>query len=55
MEDFLKKIITQKKIDLKIIKEKISLISIDNKIKYLDSFLDFKKTLVEREKKIKFL
>ena len=53
MEDFLKKIITQKKIDLKIIKEKISLISIDNKIKSLDNFLDFKKTLVEREKKNK--
>ena len=53
MEDFLKIIITQKKIDLKIIKEKISLISIDNKIKSLDNFLDFKKTLVEREKKNK--
>ena len=45
MKNILEKIIAQKKIDLKIIKEKISLISIDNKIKSLDNFLDFKKTL----------
>ena len=50
MKNILEKIIAQKKIDLKFVKEKISLTSIDNKIKSIDNFLDFKKTLINREK-----
>ena len=56
MKNVLEKIIVQKKEDLKIIKKKNSLISIDNKIKSIDNFFDFKKALINREKKkIKFL
>ena len=51
MENVLEKIIAQKKKDLKVIKKKNSLTSIDNKIKSIDYFLDFKKTLINREKK----
>jgi len=51
MENILNKILVQKKKDLKVLKEKISLTSIDNKIKSIDNFLDFKKTLIDREKK----
>ena len=50
MENILNKILVQKKEDLKVLKEKISLTSIDNKIKSIDNFLDFKKTLVDRER-----
>ncbi len=46
MENILEKIIKQKKEDLKTIKETISLNTIENKIKSIDSFLDFKKTLI---------
>ena len=51
MKNVLEKIIVQKKEDLKIIKKKNSLISIDNKIKSIDNFFDFKKALINREKK----
>ena len=51
MKNILEKIVTQKKEDLKVIKEKVSLASIDNKIKYMNNFIDFKKTLTDREKK----
>ena len=51
MENVLEKIIAQKKKELKVIKKKNSLTSIDNKIKSIDYFLDFKKTLINREKK----
>ena len=51
MQNILKKIIQQKKIDLKDIKKKNSLRNIDQKIKYTSSYLDFKKTLIEREQK----
>ena len=51
MKNFLEKIITQKKEDLKDIKKKNSLTSIENKIKSIDNFLDFKRTLIDREKK----
>jgi indole-3-glycerol phosphate synthase len=53
MINILKKIIIQKKEDLKIVKEKTSLASIDSKIKSIDTFLDFKRTLINREKKNK--
>jgi len=49
MENILKKIIKQKKEDLKSIKEKISLTSIENKIKSIDNFLDFKKAIIANE------
>jgi indole-3-glycerol phosphate synthase len=51
MKNILEKIVKQKKEDLKVIKEKVSLASIDNKIKYMNNFIDFKKTLTDREKK----
>jgi len=51
VENILKKIIKQKKKDLKVVKEKISLNAIDNKIKSLSNFLDFKRALVDCEKK----
>ena len=51
MQNILEKIITQKKIDLKDIKKKNSLSSIDRKIKSTNNYLDFKKTLIEYEKK----
>jgi len=51
MQNILEKIIIQKKIDLKDIKKKNSLSSIDRKIKSTNNYLDFKKTLIEYEKK----
>jgi indole-3-glycerol phosphate synthase len=51
MENILEKIIKQKKIDLENIKKKNSLDSIDNKIKSTNNYFDFKKTLVEHNKK----
>ena len=51
MKNILKKIVKQKEEDLKIIKKKISLTKIDEKIKSIDSYLDFKKTLVRQEQK----
>ena len=50
MENILEKIIKQKKEDLKLIKEKISLTAIDDKIKHISNFYDFKKALINREK-----
>jgi indole-3-glycerol phosphate synthase len=57
MENILEKIISQKKKDLKTIKEKISLDAIDTKIKSIDNFLDFKKDLIKNqgEKKISLI
>jgi indole-3-glycerol phosphate synthase len=49
MENILEKIIKQKKNDLKFIKEKISLSAIDNKIKSIDNFLDFNKSIVDNQ------
>ena len=46
MKNVLEKIIEQKKEDLKTIKKKNSLTTIENKIKYIDNFLDFKKAIV---------
>ena len=51
MKNILEKIISQKKIDLGDIKKKNSLRSIDQKIKYTNNYLDFKKTLIEYNKK----
>jgi len=51
MQNILDKIVKQKREDLKIIKEKISLTAIDKKIKFVDNYLDFKKTLIDLEKK----
>jgi len=51
MENILDKIVKQKQETLKDIKEKVSLTIIDKKIKSIDSYLDFKKTLIDREKK----
>ena len=53
MKNILKKIIEQKKEDLNIVKKKNLLSSIYNKIKSIDSFLDFKKTLVNNQKQKK--
>ena len=53
MENILEKIIKQKKKDLKNIKEKISLNSIENKIKSIDNFLDFKKAITSNQEKKK--
>jgi indole-3-glycerol phosphate synthase len=53
MENILEKIIKEKKEILKITKQKISLTAINNKIKSLSNFLDFKKTLINQEKKNK--
>ena len=53
MTNILEKIIKQKKEDLKIIKEKISLSSIDVKIKSINNFLNFKKTIIDNEKQKK--
>ena len=49
MENILEKIIKQKKEDLNAIKKKNSLTAIENKIKSIDNFLDFKKTLIDNE------
>ena len=46
MENILEKIIEQKKEDLKTIKKKNSLTTIENKIKSINNFLDFKKAIV---------
>ena len=47
MKNILEKIIKQKKEDLNTIKKKNSLTAIENKIKSIDNFLDFKKTLID--------
>jgi indole-3-glycerol phosphate synthase len=49
MVNVLEKIIEQKKEDLKVIKEKISLNAIESKIKSINNFLDFKKTIVDNQ------
>jgi indole-3-glycerol phosphate synthase len=49
MENILEKIIKQKKEDLKAIKEKISLTAIQDKIKSINNFLDFKKVLIDNQ------
>jgi len=49
MQNILEKIITQKKEDLKKIKKENSLASITEKIKSTNNYLDFKKSLVNRE------
>ena len=46
MENVLKKIIKQKKESLKAVKRKISLTAIENKIKSIDSFLNFKEKII---------
>jgi len=51
MLNILKKIIEQKKIDLEYIKNNNSLFDIDKKIKSTNNYLDFKKTLIDNEKK----
>ena len=51
MKNFLEKIIKQKKRDLEVVKKKVSLISINNKIKSMEIFFDFKKTLINKGKK----
>ena len=51
MTNILKKIILQKKIDIRHIKKKNSLGAIDKKIKLTNNFLDFKKTLTKYDKK----
>jgi len=51
MQNILDKIIKQKKLDLEDIKKRNSLSSIDQKIKSTSNYLDFKKTLMENEKK----
>jgi indole-3-glycerol phosphate synthase len=53
MENILEKIIKQKKEDLKAVKEKISLPEIENKIKSIDNFLDFKKVIVNNHEQKK--
>ena len=53
MENILEKIIKQKKEDLKAVKERNSLSAIDNKIKSIDNFLDFKKVLTNNQKQEK--
>ena len=53
MENVLEKIIKEKKENLKITKQKISLTAINNKIKSLSNFLNFKKTLIDQERKNK--
>ncbi len=53
MINILERIIKQKKEDLKIIKEKISLNSIENKIKSVNNFLDFKKSIINNQEQNK--
>ena len=53
MENILEKIIKQKKTDLKIIKEKISLTEIENKIKSINNFMDFKKKIIDNQEQAK--
>ncbi len=50
MQNVLQKIIEQKKEDLVQIKKSKSLFDIDKKIKSINNYLDFKKTLIDREK-----
>ena len=49
--NILEKIIEKKKEDLEIIKKNNSFSSIDEKIKSMDNYLDFKKTLIDHEQK----
>jgi len=49
MKNILEKIIKQKKEDLKTIKEKISLATIDSKIKSIDNFLNFKTKIINNQ------
>ena len=51
MQNILKKIIKQKKEDLEDIKRKHSLDSIDQKIKSISGYLDFRKTLIDCRQK----
>jgi indole-3-glycerol phosphate synthase len=53
MRNFLEKIIEQKKKDLKNIKKNNSLAVIENKIKSINSFLDFKKSIIDNQKQKK--
>jgi indole-3-glycerol phosphate synthase len=53
MENILEKIIKQKKEDLKIIKEKISLPEIESKIKSISNFLNFKDQIENNQKQKK--
>jgi indole-3-glycerol phosphate synthase len=53
MENVLEKIIKQKKEDLKTVKNKISLLTIENKIKSINNFLDFKKTIISNQEQVK--
>jgi indole-3-glycerol phosphate synthase len=50
MQNILEKIVNQKKEDLIEVKKKNSLTFIDQKIKSIDNFLDFKKTLIDQER-----
>lgn len=49
MKNVLEKIIKQKKEDLQILKKKISLNTIDNNIKSIDNFFDFKKAIIDNQ------
>ena len=53
MEKFLEKIIKQKKEDLKGIKEKNSLATIESKIKSIDNFLNFKEKIISNQEQKK--
>ena len=53
MENILEKIIKQKKEDLKIVKKNNSLKAIEDKIKSIDNFLDFKTTIINNQKQKK--
>ena len=53
MTNILEKIIKQKKEDLKIIKKNNSLKAIEEKIKSIDNFLDFKTTIINNQKQKK--
>ena len=53
MKNILEKIIIQKKEDLKAIKKKVSMTTIENKIKSINNFLDFKKAIINNQKKNK--
>mgnify|MGYP006113026887 CR=1 FL=1 len=50
MKNILEKIIEQKKEDIEIIKKKNSLNTIENKIKSINNFLDFKKAIIDNQK-----
>jgi len=50
MKNILEKIIEQKKEDIKTIKKKISLNTIENKIKFINNFLDFKKAIIDNQR-----